>query len=66
MNDIVTYSGPDGEAVINLSQGLDKNAIFSLSKHDCIVRNMHLKKQCIYIIRNTGSHILDFPSFEKC
>ena len=36
MNDIVTYSGPDGEAVINLSQGLDldKNAIFSLSKHD--------------------------------
>ena len=30
------------------------------SKHDCIVRNMDMKKQCIYrsSIKKTGSHIL--------
>ena len=55
----------DGEAVIFLKQGLEKNAIFSLSKHDCTVRNMDSKKQYIYSIRMTGSHILDLSSSEK-
>ena len=47
------------------TQDLIKNAISPHSKHDYMVRNMGMEKQCIYNFRNTGNHILDFHKLKN-